>query len=387
MMIMAALIAALVYAYQTYQAISVTSPFRRPLPTPTSSPIPDTFNQGRTQTTLLMGYGGGNHDGGLLTDTMMLVIIHPPSQTITLLSLPRDLWVQLPVNGEQLSGWKLNAAYAIGSDDRSYPRKLPQFSGEAGGGELAKYAVKQATGLDVDHFITLNFSGFRRSIDVLGGVDVYVERSFDDYLYPIEGKEKDPCGKSEAELQMYATMAAAITEQVFSCRYEHLRFEQGMQTMDGTTALKYVRSRHSAQDGTDFGRAARQRNLILAVRDKMFRLDFFPKLIPFVNTLAGDVRTDYTLADIQNALNYRQELRDYRIISAALSDQNVLRIGRSPDGQSIVMPQAGIGQWDQVHGWLAAELERLRDPDVATPSAVATGSAAPTPAALTAPNR
>lgn len=373
------LIAAAVYAYGTYSKISVTSRFRKPSPTPTSSPIPDTFNQGQTHVALLMGYGGGNHEGGLLTDTMMMVIVDPPSKTITLLSLPRDLWVDLPINGDQLSGWKINAAYAIGSDDRSYPYKPEQFTGPAGGGELAKYAVKQATGIDVNNFVTLNFSGFRKSIDVLGGVDVNVEKTFDDYLYPIEGKENDPCDRTPEELQMYSTMSAAVTEAAFPCRYEHLHFDKGIVQMDGETALKYVRSRHSAQDGNDFGRAARQRNLILAVKDKMFRLDFFPKIIPFVNTLSDDLKTDYNLTDIQEVLNYRNELGEYKITSTALSNDNVLTIGRSPNGQSIVTSQEGVGKWDLVHNWVKDELQRLRNPEPATGSATATATASASP--------
>ena len=372
---LALVVAGAVFVYGMYNKVSVVSRFKGPSPTPTSSPIPDTFNGGRPHVTLLMGYGGGGHQGGLLTDTMMIVVIDPPSKTITLLSLPRDLWVELPVSSDKLTGYKINAAYAIGSDDRGYRYKPEQFTGPSGGGELAKYAVKQATGLDINNFVTINFAGFRKSIDVLGGVDVNVERSFDDYVYPIEGKEDDPCGHSEEELKMYATMSAAVQEEAFPCRYEHLHFDQGVTHMDGETALKYVRSRHSAQDGSDFGRAARQRNLILAVRDEIFRLDFFPKIIPFVTSLTEDLKTDYTLADMQNFLRYKDELSGYKITSTALSDDNILTIGRSPDGQSIVTSREGLNMWGAVHQWVQDELTRLRNPESATNSATASGSA------------
>jgi len=342
--------------------------------TPTTSPVPDTFNQGRAQTILLMGYGGGKHEGGLLTDTIMLVIIDPPTHTVTLLSLPRDLWVQLPISGDKSSGWKINAAYAIGSDDRGYRYKPVEYTGPAGGGQLAKYAVNEVTGVTVDKFVTLNFSGFKRSIDVLGGVEVNVEKTFDDYLYPIEGKESDPCGKSELELKSYATMAATASEQAFGCRYEHLHFDKGMTHMDGETALKYVRSRHSAQDGSDFGRAARQRNLVLAVKDKVFRLDFFPKIIPFASSLSDDLKTDYDLAGMQEFLRFKGELQGYRITSAALTEENTLMYGRSEHGESILMSREGLNKWDNVHTWVTDELQRLRHPEQATPAATATSS-------------
>ncbi len=369
--------AAATYFYSTYNRIIVKPWGKQPTPTPTSSPIPDVFNQGRTQTTLLMGYGGGGHQGGLLTDTMMLAIIDPPTKTITLFSLPRDLWVELPVNGDQLSGWKINAAYAIGSDDRGYRHKPIEYTGPAGGGQLAKFAVKQATGLEVDKFVTINFSGFRKSIDVLGGVDVSVEKTFNDPLYPIEGKEDDPCGKTAEELQVYATMSASVAEKDFPCRYENLHFDKGMTHMDGQTALKYVRSRHSLQDGTDFGRAARQRNLLIAVKDRVFRLDFFPKIIPFINSLSEDLKTDYDINTMQEVLKYRQDLGNYKITTMALSEDNVLKLGRSPNGQSIVMPREGIDKWDTIHTWIQEELQKLRHPELATPSATATSSAQP----------
>jgi polyisoprenyl-teichoic acid--peptidoglycan teichoic acid transferase len=365
----------------TYSKISVRPWGSNPSPTPTESPIPDRFNQGRTHTTLLLGYGGGNHQGGLLTDTMMLAIIHPESETITLLSLPRDLWVDLPVSGDALSGWKINAAYAIGSDDKGYKYKPKEYTGPAGGGQLAKYAVKEVTGLDVDRFVSVNFSGFRRSVDVLNGVDVTVERSFVDPVYPIEGKENDTCGKSPEELAAYATMAASVAERELTCRYETLRFEKGVTHMDGPTALKYVRSRHSSQDGTDFGRAARQRNLILAMKDKVFRIDFFPKIIPFVNTLSDDVRTDYAIGDMQEFLKYKDELAEYKIVSTAISDDNVLTTGRSPNGQSIVLSKEGLGKWDTVKQFVELELDRTRYPEkYASESATATPSASVKPA-------
>src|SRR6185369_14191190 len=126
---------------------------------------------------------------------------------------------------------------------------------------------------------------------------------------------------------------------------------------------------------SDFGRAARQRNLILAVKDKIFRLDFFPKVVPFITSLSDDLKTDFTLTDIQNVLKYKDELSGYKITSTALSDDNVLTIGRSPDGQSIVTSKEGVGQWNLVHQWVQDELKRLRNPEQASGAATATGSA------------
>ncbi len=347
------------YFFGQWQRITVTPTVTSapPSPSPIDERYAHLFNQGNTYSLLLMGYGGGSHEGGKLTDSMILVHLDPKTQQATLISLPRDMWVGLPVEEGKDSFWKLNAAYAIGADDRRYSHKPPQFTGEAGGGELAKYAVEKVIGIHVDDFATLDFYGFTKTIDTLGGVTVKVERLLDDPLYPIEGEEKNTCGKSEEEIQaMTATMSATQVEEAFPCRYEHLRFEPGKQLMTGETALKYVRSRHGTSDGGDFSRAARQRNLILAVKERVLALNFLPKAIPFVSSLAGSLTTDVTLNDMETFLKFQDELKGYTIRSLAVTDKNILIQARSSDGQFILQPRAGDQQWPAVHDWIRQEL-------------------------------
>jgi polyisoprenyl-teichoic acid--peptidoglycan teichoic acid transferase len=354
------LISALVaYFFGQWQRITVTPTVVQtsPSPSPVDLRYAHLFNQGNAYSVLLMGYGGGSHEGGKLTDSMILVHLDPKLQQATLVSLPRDIWVGLPVVEGQESFWKINAAYAIGADDRRYTQKPAQFTGEAGGGELAKYAVEEVTGIHVDKFVTLDFFGFTKTIDTLGGVSVKVERTLDDPFYPIEGEEKNTCGISEAEIQvMTATMSATQLEEAFPCRYEQLHFEPGKQLMTGETALKYVRSRHGTSDGGDFSRAARQRNLILAVKDRVLALDFLPRAIPFAASLAGSLTTDMTLTDMENYLKFQEELKGYTIRSLAITDKNILTQARSADGQFILQPQAGDQEWRTVHDWVKQQL-------------------------------
>jgi LCP family protein required for cell wall assembly len=347
------------YFFGQWQRITVTPTVvpASPSPSPVDMRYAHLFNQGNAYSVLLMGYGGGAHEGGKLTDSMILVHLDPKLQQATLISLPRDIWVGLPVVEGQESFWKINAAYAIGADDRRYSQKPAQFTGEAGGGELAKYAVEKVTGIHVDKFMTLDFYGFTKTIDTLGGVTVRVERVLDDPFYPIEGEEQNTCGISEAEIEvMMATMSASVLEQSFPCRYEHLVFEPGKQLMTGETALKYVRSRHGVSDGGDFSRAARQRNLILAVKERVLALNFLPKAIPFTSSLAGSLTTDVTLSDMENYLKFQEEIKGYTIHSLAVTDKNILRQARSSDGQFILQPQAGDQQWPAVHDWIKQQL-------------------------------
>lgn len=309
---------------------------------------------------LLLGYGGGNHDGAYLTDSMIAVHIDPKTQKVFLISIPRDIWIKIPTNGNDGSYSKINAAYEDGLDDTDYPNKQAQFTGPDGGGRLAEYIVQVVTGVPMEYFIGMDFSGFTHTIDTLGGVDINVQIAFDDYQYPIEGMEDATCGLSADQVASFsaalASPSATIGEQdVFPCRYEHLHFDAGEQHMDGTTALKYVRSRHSLQDGTDFGRAQRQRNLIVAVKKKIFAVSFIPQIVPFMSSLGDDLRTDLSLDDVKSLIQNIPALNNYQIVSLAITDQNYLEDTVSSDGQDILESRDGIDTWTSVHTWLKNE--------------------------------
>lgn len=342
------------YGYLNYRRIFVTTATPNPAQNgEQATPTPDPL---APFTVLLMGFGGPNHDGGYLTDTMILTHIDPRAEEITMISLPRDIWVELPVTKEQKQFVKLNHAYAVGRDDRRYPNKPEAYQGEGGGGVMAKEAVQQVTGLPVNYFVALSFAGFKQSIDVLGGVPVQVPVAFEDPLYPIEGKKADLCGITEEELAVRAaTLSGAKLEQSFGCRYETLRFDAGRQTLDGETALKFVRSRHSPQSGGDFARSQRQKALLVGVKERIFTAQFLPKLIPFMTSLTREMQMDIDLNTLTKWVGEAETYRGYTIKSIALSTDNVLRDAVSSDRQYILLPKESES-WDSVHAWVSAEL-------------------------------
>ena len=179
----------LVYNFFELKQTVLVSPLKiiadQSQPTSTPTPVRTDFN------ILIMGYGGGNHDGAYLTDSMILAHLDFATQKVSLISIPRDLWVKIPFNGDENQYGKINSAYAIGIDDKNYSNKLQQYQGPAGGGVLAKTIVSQITGLPIDKFVAIDFNGFTKSIDALGGVDVNVEKTFTDTQYPIEGKKQN----------------------------------------------------------------------------------------------------------------------------------------------------------------------------------------------------
>ncbi len=312
------------------------------------------FSAKRAFNLLLLGYGGGTHDGARLTDSMMVVHIDPKEKTVLLLSIPRDTWVKIPTNGTDGGYWKINAAYEIGINDKDYPNKQHAFKGQTGGGNLAKYVVEEVTGLPIDRFIALDFAGFVRTIDAIGGVDIDVEKTFDDNEYPIEGKENDLCGHDASELPTLEKIATQSATEAFPCRYDHIHFQKGIQHMSGATALQYVRSRHSLQDGTDFGRSKRQRNLLVAVKQKIFSMNFIPNVFSFITSLQDDVRTDMTVDDIKSLVSHASQLNIYTIKSLALTNQNYLIDTISDDGQYIAVPKDGKDNFASIHNWLAS---------------------------------
>ncbi|MHB0857539.1 MAG: LCP family protein [Anaerolineae bacterium] len=187
------------------------------------------------------------------SDTMILVSIDPATNSAAMLSIPRDLWVTIPGYGEN----RINVAHYLG-DLRDYP---------GGGPALAKKTAWYALGVPVDRYIRVNFGGFERLVDAIGGVTVNVEKPIHDANYPDNN---------------YGTMLVEIPA--------------GIQQMDGQTALQYARSRHGS---SDYDRMDRQQAVILAARDKALSLDIPLTNIPKLLEIAGDsVQTDLTVEEM-----------------------------------------------------------------------------------------
>lgn len=190
----------------------------------------------------LLGIGGGDHDGPNLTDSITIVSYDRTSNTIRTLGIPRDVW------SDALQE-KINAAYAVGENSK-----------KGRGLDLASAELTHLTGVPIHYAVVVAFDGFEKIVDYVEGIDVNVERSFTDDEYPITGKENDLCGGNDPD---------------YKCRYESLHFDAGLQHMDGTTALKFVRSRHAKGDeGSDFARSKRQQLVMNAIRQKITQPSF-----------------------------------------------------------------------------------------------------------------
>lgn len=293
---------------------------------------------------LLMGYGGGTHDGTYLTDSMMVVRIDTKAKTATLISLPRDIWVKVPTKSGELFGSKINAIYQMGL----FPKTFPDVKQNGPG--FVKQIVGNVLGIPIDYYVTVDFDGFVQAIDTIGSITVNVPKAFDDYEYPIEGKEKDLCGKEEKDIPELDALAASESAFLaYPCRYEHLHFDAGETTMDGATALKFVRSRHALTDGGDFGRAARQQLFVEAVKEKVLQINFIPKIVPLISELQDNITTDIPASEIKNLFKEFPNASQYTKRTLVLSNDNVLVNDTGPQGAYILATKDGISKWKPVH--------------------------------------
>lgn len=254
---------------------------------------------------LLLGRGGAHHDGPNLTDTIILANLDIKDSKVTLVSIPRDVWVP------ELTGTnkKINEAYAQGE------AKKP-----GGGIVLAKSVIGEVTGQDINYAVVIDFSGFVKAVDLMGGLDINVDNTFDDYEYPIDGKEDDLCGHTDQEVKDFtATSSGSLTaesdqQQYFSCRYQHVHFDKGLTHMNGETALQYVRSRHAmGSEGTDFARSKRQEKVIKALMNKAVSLQIITnpaKVIGLYDTLKDSINTDIAQDEFDDFIKLAQKFKD-----------------------------------------------------------------------------
>jgi LCP family protein required for cell wall assembly len=228
------------------------------------------------------------------TDSLMLVTVDPIGKTAGILSLPRDLWVEIPGFGVD----RINNAHFFG-EAYEYP---------GGGPVLAVETVAATLGIDIDYYVTVNFEAFKEVVNLLGGLDIVVPEEIDDPNYP------DNC---------YG--------------YDPFQIEAGAQTLDGEQALKYARTR--ATDGGDVDRATRQQAVVLAARDKVLRQ--LPSLLlqaPVLwQTLESNVRTTLTLDEVLQLAMLVREIPDENIRQAVV-DYNYVYPEFTPQGDAVLVP-------------------------------------------------
>ncbi len=226
------------------------------------------------------------------TDSMILLTVDPLSKTAGMLSIPRDMWVNIP---HGYGYYKINQAYYFGVLD-----KLP-----GGGPGLAIETVQNFIGVPINYYAQIDFSAFEKFIDSLGGIEIDVP-------------EKITVGvlfKSEVTLN------------------------PGKQTVNGEVALAYARARYTALG--DFDRSKRQQQVIMGIRDKVLSLNMLPTLIAqapnLYAQLASGVKTNLTIDQVIQLAVLATSIPEANI-HKGLIGPNEITFGKSPDGLDVLIP-------------------------------------------------
>lgn len=225
------------------------------------------------------------------TDSMMIVSIDPENESISMLSLPRDLYVIIPGRGRD----RINTAFVYGATGNN----------PAGGAALAMSTVEFNLGVHIDHYIMIDFAAFINGINALGGIDIYVPVTINDTMFPDMNYGYDP-----------------------------FYIEAGQRHMDGETALKYARTRYT---DSDFGRAGRQQQVLLAARQRALSLgvsEMVRRAPTLYRQVEQGVRTDLSLQELVTLAQIAAEVPRESIQNEVL-DQRYVSSHRTEQGASV----------------------------------------------------
>lgn len=257
-----------------------------------------------------LGYGGPGHDGPYLTDSILVISLDRATGQSALISVPRDLWVQVPPNSGHYA--KLNTAYAYGV----------QTGGAYTGGQLADEKLTEVLGMNVPYFISIDFGGFQSMIDAMGGVDLTVPDTF----------------------------VASLSPNHYGAR----RFYAGPQHMDGATALLFARARYCEPpaEASDFARSLRQQILMRAIAAKLKSPLHWNAIPGVMDALQSRVVTNLSMRDLFTmftSIDFGQAKH------IALTNQNVL-VDAVADGQDILLPRNG--DWNLITQYVQQQLNQ-----------------------------
>ena len=270
---------------------------------------------------------------GHLTDTIIVVTVDPANKTVGMMSIPRDLQLTIPSYGED----RINTANVYG-ESRKYP---------GGGPALLERTIEYNFGISIDYYVMVDFKGFEKIIDTLGGVDIDVPRVLHDTKYP-DPQPGDPYG------------------------YKTVHFDAGLQHMNGTRALEYARSRMSS---SDFDRATRQQQVLKTIGAKALSLNVIPKIPSLVLTMGDTMKTDMSVDDMLELAQLGPQIDLSNIKQLVLKPPLVYGHKRA-DGAAIQLPV-----WDKINPAIA---DLFSTPLVMVPTAT---PAPPTPTPTMSPDQ
>ncbi|MFH0969230.1 MAG: LCP family protein [Patescibacteria group bacterium] len=267
---------------------------------------------------VLLGMRGENiPGGGLLADTIMIMSIKPSENKVSMISIPRDLYVKVPGTENQE---KINSVYAHGME-----------RGKQGGIEDMERVLEEITGLPIHYGVSINFKGFTDLIDAVGGVDVNLDKPFNESVqfneaHVCDGDKGGVFTTPNGQYEYKKNEKGKIVAQYPLCTNSNpecggdFKLPAGNNHLDGKTALCYARSRYQTND---FERAKRQQFIIQKIKDKAMNigtLSDFEKVNAMLNALGDNVRTDMQAWEMKKAFSLYQNMQNPQVIQRVLED-------------------------------------------------------------------
>ena len=285
-----------------------------------ATPLPDSD---RLNILLLGLRGEDDPNGGLLTDSIMVLSVKKSTGQVALISIPRDLYVAVPGTSTKE---KINFAYALG-----YEKK-----GAAGALLFSKIVASQVTGLYLNKALSVDHQALKEIIDTLGGISIVLDKPF------VEDQQWVNGGDAGSSSAFYIRTDIATTSSgVQSSQKWVFALPAGSTVLDGSTALYFVRARFST---SDFDRLRRQQMVLAAMKDKALSLGVLAnpvKLFQILDSLGRNVRTDMSADDFKILISMAANLNTENIIRKVFdtTPEGFLRAGRTDNGSYILLPQ------------------------------------------------
>lgn len=233
---------------------------------------------------LILGVGGEGHEGKDLTDTIIVASIDARDNEVALLSIPRDLYIE-----SSLGGSRINRLYEKGA----------MKWGSREGLDFVRETVERVSDIPIPYSVKIDFEAFEKIVDAVDGIDIVVEDAIDDPLYPKEG----------------------------TFDYEPFFLPKGNQHLDGKTALKYVRSRHTT---SDFDRSKRQQQVLLALKKKAEDRNIFTRrglLRQMYYSLQEHMETNLSFRELLSLAEFGAKWDSQKLSMATLNDEPIFQGG------------------------------------------------------------
>jgi len=281
--------------WQVYRVYNDVHKIYVPVPRPIDEPtvVPSPFNGTKRINVLVLGSDNDKkkEEARPLSQSMIVVTIDPVHSKVGILSIPRDFWVPIP---------------------RHHMGKI-MLAYKYGGVQLARETVEHLFPFKIDYYAWVGLNGFIKVIDTFNGVTLDVNHPVLDDSYPNDLTSSNPYG------------------------YKRVFIPAGWQHMDGSQALEYVRSRHGDLIG-DFGRSARQQQVLLQLRTKAAGFSLLQHLLPLADELSKSVRTDVAPSDLLPVERLVRRIQPQDINQTVLSCPAFCSPGTTRDGQDILIP-------------------------------------------------